>query len=108
MPLFRQRRQPQVSPEDELARLLGETVSVIEGLKAENFRDEHGQALCDKSVELGVGWTALSTSGFFVEVSEPYSKAFARLVFGLKENKGDDIQGAVADMIAVAQKFSGT
>lgn len=90
-----------------MARLLGATVSVIQGLRAENFRDEHAQALFDKSLELGVGWTALATAGLFVEVSEPYSRAFARLVFGMKQSNGEDIQGAIAAMIAVAQRFTG-
>lgn len=66
--------------------------------------DELAKQMQD-TFDAGVRWTRLSEGGYFKEVSEPYSLAFASIVLGMNKNQPADIQKGLDELKAVAQRM---
>lgn len=66
--------------------------------------DERGQ-LAQDTFDAGVRWTRLSEGGYFVSVSEPYSKAMAEIVLGMNKNDPAHINKGCETVIGIAQNI---
>ena len=109
MALFRRGRSPNMGYPQEVNDFFGgiltETQELVVLLSSSEVTAEQVSGLFPRVVEAGLGWTHLAKDGYFLSISEPYSKAFAEITFGVKENDRAHIAKGLQTITEVAKRL---
>ena len=92
--------------EREYDRLMAATASIIERLADPTLDVVADKKLFDDAVLATVAWTRLADDGHFLEVSRPYSQAFAKIIFGMEAKRADDVHAGADEIIHLARRIT--
>ena len=93
--------------DEEFDQLVDASALLIDRLKHENLTDTDTKNTYELAVKIAHGWARLVNGSYFLLYSEPYSKAAADIVSGMRHRDSVRVRAGVKHLVDLSARLSG-